>query len=199
MEAAQDMAMNPNHTVIDDCVTIPALFRKRVAELGAGKVALREKDLGIWNEYTWADYGEQARLGGDGIARPRSRSRRHLFRRRRDGQGVAVRGPRHHLRGRRHQRRLSDRFVFAGRIPHQRQRYPFLLRRRRGTTRQGTGCPGTHSDAREGHHLRHGRPARSGRSHVHVVRGTENASARTTTRNTPTPGTGRSTAPRPTT
>ena len=67
MEATQDMAMNPNHTVIDDCVTIPALFRKRVAELGAGKVALREKDLGIWNEYTWADYGEQARLAGVGL------------------------------------------------------------------------------------------------------------------------------------
>ena len=67
MEAAQDMAMNPNHTVIEDCVTIPALFRKRVTELGAAKVALREKDLGIWNEYTWADYGQQARLAGLGL------------------------------------------------------------------------------------------------------------------------------------
>ena len=61
------MEMNANHTAIDNCVTITALFRKRVAELGAHKVALREKDLGIWNEYTWADYGEEARLAGLGL------------------------------------------------------------------------------------------------------------------------------------
>ena len=59
--------MNANQPPIEDCVTMPALFRKRVAELGARKVALREKDLGIWNEYTWADYGEQARLAGMGL------------------------------------------------------------------------------------------------------------------------------------
>ena len=59
--------MNAKHTAIDDCVTLPALFRKRVNDLGASKVALREKDLGIWNEYTWADYGEQARLAGTGL------------------------------------------------------------------------------------------------------------------------------------
>ena len=53
-------------TVIDGCNTVPSLFRKRVAELGA-KVALREKDFGIWNEYTWADYGEHARLAGLGL------------------------------------------------------------------------------------------------------------------------------------
>ena len=67
MEAAQDMALSTDPTAIDDCVTIPALFRKRVNDLGAGKVALREKDLGIWNEYTWADYGEQARMAGMGL------------------------------------------------------------------------------------------------------------------------------------
>ena len=67
MEAAQDMAMNENHTAIDGCVTVSALFRKRVAELGESKVALREKDLGIWNEYTWADYGAHARLAGMGL------------------------------------------------------------------------------------------------------------------------------------
>ena len=51
---------------IDGCDTLPGLFRKRVAELGA-KVAIREKDFGIWNEYSWADYGEQARLAGLGL------------------------------------------------------------------------------------------------------------------------------------
>ena len=51
----------------DGCATISALFRKRVRDLGASKVALREKDFGIWNEYTWADWGEQARQVGNGL------------------------------------------------------------------------------------------------------------------------------------
>ena len=59
--------MNTDQTTMDDCATIPVLFRKRVTELGAGKVALREKDLGIWNEYTWADYGGEARQAGMGL------------------------------------------------------------------------------------------------------------------------------------
>ena len=58
--------MTPS-TAIDGCATIPALFRKRVATFGAGKVALREKDFGIWNEYTWADWGERARRVGNGL------------------------------------------------------------------------------------------------------------------------------------
>ena len=53
-------------TVIDGCATVPTLYRKRVAELG-GKIALREKDFGIWNEYSWTEYGEQARLAGLGL------------------------------------------------------------------------------------------------------------------------------------
>jgi long-chain acyl-CoA synthetase len=52
--------------VIDGCATVSALFARRVRER-ADKVALREKDFGIWNEYTWADWGEQARLVGLGL------------------------------------------------------------------------------------------------------------------------------------
>ncbi len=51
---------------IDGCATIPALFRKRVRE-HADDVAVREKDLGIWNEYTWRDYGDRARWIGLGL------------------------------------------------------------------------------------------------------------------------------------
>ena len=51
---------------VDGCVTIPELFWKRATER-ADKVAIREKDFGIWNEYTWADYGERARLAGLGL------------------------------------------------------------------------------------------------------------------------------------
>ena len=53
-------------TTVAACSTIPELFWKRVTER-AEKVAIREKDFGIWNEYTWADYGEQARLAGLGL------------------------------------------------------------------------------------------------------------------------------------
>ncbi len=51
---------------IDGCATLPRLFRKRVRE-HAASVALREKDLGIWNEVTWRDYGDQARWIGLGL------------------------------------------------------------------------------------------------------------------------------------
>ena len=55
-----------NEQIVDGCDTLPRLFRKRVTEWSE-RVALREKDFGIWNEYTWADYGEQARLVGLGL------------------------------------------------------------------------------------------------------------------------------------
>jgi long-chain acyl-CoA synthetase len=52
--------------IIDGCTTVSQLFWKRVV-LHADKLALREKDFGIWNEYTWAHWGEQARLVGMGL------------------------------------------------------------------------------------------------------------------------------------
>ncbi|MEO1368378.1 MAG: AMP-binding protein, partial [Acidobacteriota bacterium] len=51
---------------IDGCDTLGALFRKRVQD-HPGDVALREKDLGIWNEYTWRDFGDEARRIGMGL------------------------------------------------------------------------------------------------------------------------------------
>ena len=69
MEAEEDLAVsNPGQatTAIDGCDTVAKLFRKRVADL-AEKVAIREKDFGIWNEYSWTEYGEQARLAGLGL------------------------------------------------------------------------------------------------------------------------------------
>jgi long-chain acyl-CoA synthetase len=55
-----------NEVVIDGCDTVSALFWKRVTELN-NKVVIREKDFGIWNEYSWGDFGEQARLAGLGL------------------------------------------------------------------------------------------------------------------------------------
>ena len=53
-------------TTVEGFDTIPGLFWHRVTTM-ADAVAIREKDFGIWNEYTWQDYGEQARLIGLGL------------------------------------------------------------------------------------------------------------------------------------
>jgi long-chain acyl-CoA synthetase len=47
-------------------MTIPQLLRWRVATTG-DKVALREKDFGCWNSYTWAQYYEYTRNTGLGL------------------------------------------------------------------------------------------------------------------------------------
>jgi long-chain acyl-CoA synthetase len=52
--------------LIDGCDTAAKLFRKRVIEL-PDKVAVREKDFGIWNEYSWREYGEWVRHCGLGL------------------------------------------------------------------------------------------------------------------------------------
>lgn len=44
---------------VDGCTTVPALFRQRCQELGP-RTAHREKDLGIWKSYSWADYWDAA-------------------------------------------------------------------------------------------------------------------------------------------
>ena len=60
------MADQTEIIAIDGCDTVSRLFWKRVCEQKE-KVALREKDFGIWNEYSWQDWGEQSRLVGLGL------------------------------------------------------------------------------------------------------------------------------------
>ncbi len=55
-----------SEVVVHGCRTISELFLKRVVE-NPDKVALREKDFGIWNEYTWRQYGERVRWVGHGL------------------------------------------------------------------------------------------------------------------------------------
>ena len=62
MSASTDNAV----VTVEGCTTISQLFRKRVLE-NSSKVALREKDFGIWNEYTWEEYGQFARWVGYGL------------------------------------------------------------------------------------------------------------------------------------
>ncbi len=45
--------------LVDGCDTLPKLFLKKVAERG-DKVAMREKEFGIWQTYSWTDYRERA-------------------------------------------------------------------------------------------------------------------------------------------
>jgi long-chain acyl-CoA synthetase len=51
---------------IDGFSTVPSLFWHRV-KTRPDKVAMREKDRGIWKPYTWADYGNNARAIGMGL------------------------------------------------------------------------------------------------------------------------------------
>jgi long-chain acyl-CoA synthetase len=67
METKKDVAlMSKDLALVHSFDTIPGLFWNRVTTQ-ANNVALREKDFGIWNEITWEQYGEQARLIGLGL------------------------------------------------------------------------------------------------------------------------------------
>jgi long-chain acyl-CoA synthetase len=45
--------------IVDGCDTLPKLFLKKSAARGS-KVAIREKDFGIWQSCSWSDYRERA-------------------------------------------------------------------------------------------------------------------------------------------
>lgn len=51
---------------VDGCDTIAKLFAARCGELG-DRVAHREKDMGIWKAYSWADYWRHAKWLGLGL------------------------------------------------------------------------------------------------------------------------------------
>ncbi len=53
-------------SIIDGTDTTSKLFWKRVKEYDQ-KIAMREKDLGIWRTITWAQYGDRARAIGLGL------------------------------------------------------------------------------------------------------------------------------------
>jgi len=53
-------------TLQDAAITIPQLLRRR-AELHGDRLALREKEYGIWNRYSWRHYYETAHLVALGL------------------------------------------------------------------------------------------------------------------------------------
>ena len=66
METEKDLAIKPEPVILDGCRTVPELFVHRVREM-PNDVAIREKDFGIWMEYTWQDYGNHAKWVGLGL------------------------------------------------------------------------------------------------------------------------------------
>jgi long-chain acyl-CoA synthetase len=70
LETEKDLALMSNEdrhlTTVEGFGTIPELFWHRVTTV-PDAIAIREKDFGIWNEYSWQHYGEQARLIGLGL------------------------------------------------------------------------------------------------------------------------------------
>ena len=42
-------------------VTLPGLLLWNKERFGAEKIALREKEFGIWQEYSWKDYYEHVK------------------------------------------------------------------------------------------------------------------------------------------
>ena len=51
---------------IEGCATVPQLFLKKSVERGAG-IAMREKDFGIWQCFSWDDYREFAMAVANGL------------------------------------------------------------------------------------------------------------------------------------
>src|SRR5690606_17940652 len=47
-------------------LTLPQMLRERAAQT-PGRIAIRQKDFGIWNPYTWADYWQRACHVGWGL------------------------------------------------------------------------------------------------------------------------------------
>jgi long-chain acyl-CoA synthetase len=59
-------ALDVQSIAIDGFTTVPTLFWHRVTTKAA-KIAMREKDRGIWKAYTWGDYGARAKAIGMGL------------------------------------------------------------------------------------------------------------------------------------
>jgi long-chain acyl-CoA synthetase len=50
-----------------DLITIPKLLQNRALEYGHHQIAMRKKDYGIWNEYTWQDVYEHVKNIANGL------------------------------------------------------------------------------------------------------------------------------------
>ena len=60
------MSQKPDLKHYDPDLTIPRLFFERVKELGS-RTALRKKELGLWHDISWAEYGRKVRQTALGL------------------------------------------------------------------------------------------------------------------------------------
>ncbi|MEW6533606.1 MAG: AMP-binding protein [Thermodesulfobacteriota bacterium] len=61
MSAADELSYFKEITITDD-LTLPKLFVRQCKKFGSGKVAMREKEFGIFRPVTWADYLDRVKL-----------------------------------------------------------------------------------------------------------------------------------------
>ncbi len=163
----------------------------------APQVWMRQKELGIWRAWTWAQTGEAVREIAGGLMSLGFEPRRHRLHpvqhRRRMGAGRPGRA----VVRRRLQRHLPDRRGLAGAVPVRGLAHPHPVRRRRRAARQGAGGARPPAAAAQDRRLRHGRPARPARPRRHRPGRSCARWAATTTRSIPSELTQRVQACRP--
>jgi long-chain acyl-CoA synthetase len=54
--------MNGSQIEITKDLTIPKLFLSQCRKYGKSKVAMREKEFGIWRPFTWQDYYDNVKF-----------------------------------------------------------------------------------------------------------------------------------------
>ena len=159
-------------------------------------VAMREKDFGIWREFSWDDDLEPRARRRPRAARPRRRHRRPGVDPRRGPSRVGVRRPRHRRRPRHHRRPLPDQPRRRGRVPADRLRRRRPPRRGPGAGGQGAG----HGRRPADDHLRRAaRDARLRGRPAAVLGRSSSSAAGATVPSTPARSSGGWTRPRPTT
>ena len=78
LEETEDLAMTMPEVTSHDCDTLPKLFLKMSAIRG-DRIAMREKDFGIWQSYSWNDYREYALAIANGLVVAGAAKRRCCF------------------------------------------------------------------------------------------------------------------------
>lgn len=62
----QHVRLDAAHVIVDGCDTLARLFVKRVEQWG-DRTALREKNFGVWESFTWRDFDRLARAYAAGL------------------------------------------------------------------------------------------------------------------------------------
>jgi long-chain acyl-CoA synthetase len=57
----QNYITEPSNLELDPALTIPKLFLEKAKQYGSKRIAMREKESGIWRPITWAEYLEQVK------------------------------------------------------------------------------------------------------------------------------------------